>query len=330
VSIVTNLRTRITMYSAATAVLLGVFALLLLIDLTLSSEPRFDAGVTVILFVVAMIAAVGVLFLGDRGGPWPALVLVIAHVIPAVLFLTVLEQPESVVGVVLQMPVLALYLGGFLTPWLARVTQATVLLAFVVTILLDPYHAVEELSGGRNLPSILCFTWLCLEAGVFVQKRFKRETHVDALTGLFNRRGFVDRSETERARADRTGEPICVAMVDLDGFKRLNDTEGHGAGDRTLRELAKQWKAGARQTDVLSRVGGDEFIFLMPNTDVVRAEAILARLNESAVHPWSWGVSEWYSDELVSTAITRADEAMYRQKLGGGERLDLDSDRLSA
>jgi len=304
------------MYSAATAVLLAVFGLLLLIDLIFNADPSFGSGLSVVLIVLAGVAAVVVLFAGDRWGPWPALAMVLAHVVPAILFLTVLRQPAGVTAVILQMPVVSLYLGGFLRPWLARSTQFLVLLVFVVAVVIDPFQVVVEMNGGRNLPSIVCFTWLCLEAGIFVQKRFKQATHIDALTGLLNRRGFVDRSDIERARADRSGETLCVAMIDLDQFKRLNDSSGHASGDRILRDLAKQWKADARQTDALCRIGGDEFVFLMPNTDEAGAAAILTRLRENAVHPWSWGVAEWHPGELVSVAITRADESMYVQKSG--------------
>lgn len=320
--VVSWLRERITMYSAATAVLLGAFALLLLVDVVTGSDPQFGRLGGLALVGVALLGALGFLTLGDRGGPWPALLLASAHIVPALLFLTVLERPLNAVAVILQLPVLALYLGGFLAPWLARTTQLATLLAFTSVIVWDPYHLVDQLGGGRNLPSMVCFTWLCLEAGIFVQKRFKRETHIDQLTGLYNRRGFIDRADAERARADRTGEPLCMALIDLDDFKRVNDTEGHNAGDRILRELSQEWKNAARKSDVIARVGGDEFIVLMPNTPIAGARVFMMRINSTRVHPWSWGLAEWSRGEMLSTVIARADDAMYRNKTGKYRRAE--------
>src|SRR5690606_29785735 len=143
----------------------------------------------------------------------------------------------------------------------------------------------------------------CLEAGIFVQKRFKAETHIDPLTGVYNRRGLVVRGDAERARAERTGKPICVAVADLDAFKDVNDTRGHGEGDRLLKELTGQWKRLVRETDTIARIGGDEFIFLLPETRVDDARLLLQRLNDASIHPWSWGVVEWDPSDLLSIAI---------------------------
>jgi GGDEF domain-containing protein len=303
------------MYSGATAVLLGVFCVLLLLDLLLNRESRIDFVVTFVLAIAIALVAVACLFMGDRLGPVPALVLVLAHAVLAILFLTVLETPQSAVGVMLQMPVLALYLGAFLSPGLARTTQAIVLLAFGATVIWDPYDALGEISEGRNLPNLLLFSWLCLEAGIFVQRRFRKTTHIDELTGLHNRRGLIDRGDAERARADRLRRPLVVAVADLDGFKEINDTLGHATGDRVLRDLVNQWRSRLRESDFVSRVGGDEFVFLLPDTDLEGARRLLDRLTESPVHPWSWGAVEWRSGDLISIAIAGADEEMYHAKM---------------
>lgn len=303
------------MYSVATALLLAVFCVLLLVDGWLNQESRLGFAITSVLALTIAAAAVASLFLGDRAGPLPALLLVFSHAVLAILFLTVLETPLSVVGIMLQMPVLALYTGAFLSPTLARVAQAIVLLSFSVTVLWDPYDALDETANGRNLPNLVLFTWICLEAGIFVQKRFKKTTHIDELTGVYNRRGFIDRGDIERARADRSGRPITIVVIDLDGFKRVNDTLGHTAGDRVLRDLAREWRARLRETNVAARLGGDEFILLLPETDLDGARRVLEELREDPVHPWSWGAAEWNAGELLSIPIAQADEEMYREKI---------------
>ncbi len=302
------------MYSAATAVLLGGFCALWFTEVLRNPDPQFGVTWSLLAAGFLAVAAICLLFLGDRPGPWPALLVVVGHAAPALLYLTVLGTPMNAVSVIIQLPVVALYLGGFTAPLLARVTQAIVLTAITVIIVVDPFEVVHELNGGKSMPSMVIFTWLCLEAGIFVQKRFKQETHVDSLTGLYNRRGFVAHADLERSRADRNGTPLCLVMIDLDGFKRVNDTQGHHMGDRLLRDLAGDWKAAARGSDVLCRVGGDEFIFVLPDTNVAAARMFLTRIGERPRQPWSYGIIEWESSEILAAVILKADEAMYLQK----------------
>jgi len=303
------------MYSAATAALLLAYSVLLVADVLLNPEARFGFAITLILAALAFLASGFCLVMGDRLGPWPAVILVFSNALTIVLFFAFLQKATGAVGNLVQVPVLALYLGAFLKPWLARFSQAAVFVILLMAILWDPLDSLDRLDGGRNGINIVIFAWLCLEAGIFVQKRFRAETRFDELTGVYNRRGLIYRSDLESSRAERSGLPICVAMVDLDDFKALNDTRGHATGDRVLRDLTKQWKLLMREGDVISRVGGDEFIFLMPDTRLEGARRMLTRINEVAVHPWSWGVVEWDTNEIISVAIGHADEEMYQNKL---------------
>lgn len=318
-AILARLRSRATMYSVATAALLGAFCVLLVADILLNSESMFGFLATLALAVASAVGVIICLVAGDRLGPWAALLLVFANALTIVFFFTVLRSPAGAIGVVVQMPVLSLYLGGFLSPWLARTSQSAVLFILVLGAVWDPYDVLEQLNNGRNALSVALFTWLCLEAGIFVQRRFKAETHVDALTGALNRRGLVVRADVERARAERTGQKLCIAVADLDGFKHVNDTHGHVEGDRVLSEVARQWRSLIRETDAIARIGGDEFIFVLPNTDVPGARRLLGRLRAVATHPWSWGVVEWDPKDMLAVAIAGADREMYRKKLAGSD-----------
>ena len=311
--VLANVRERATMYSVATATLCGVFAVLLLADTLLDGGPRLGVPLTIVVMVLSVIGAIGFLLLGDRFGLWPAAVIVAANGVLMVLDFTVLRSPDNTVGSVIQMPVLALYLGIFLKPLAARIIEAAVLMA-VLSAAVIGHVGADVFYGGRNLLKILIFVWLCLEAGIYAQKRFKLETHRDGLTGLLNRQGLIDRAYVERARATRFEHAVSVAMIDLDRFKQVNDTKGHSAGDHVLRDLAMQWKSQLRESDIIARLGGDEFVVVLPETDETTGRKVMERLNKQSTHPWSWGLVEWRPEEKLGLVIARADREMYRDK----------------
>jgi diguanylate cyclase (GGDEF)-like protein len=104
-------------------------------------------------------------------------------------------------------------------------------------------------------------------------------------------------------------------VLDLDGFKEVNDRHGHAAGDRVLQELAASWSETLRGTDVLARFGGDEFTLLLPGVAAEDVGAVIARL---PLHPrvgWSWGATEVDGPESLPTTLARADRLMYDQKV---------------
>ena len=143
----------------------------------------------------------------------------------------------------------------------------------------------------------------------------------DPLTGLYNRRYFREVYASEVQRARRTGQPFSVAMLDLDGFKRFNDTNGHTAGDGVLESFAEVLRTSLRSVDVLARYGGDEFVVLMPATPHANAEIAMARL-ERILGQWrplgapdgihvSIGVSTW---DAFTEPLEQADMRMYEVK----------------
>lgn len=139
----------------------------------------------------------------------------------------------------------------------------------------------------------------------------------DPLTGLANRRGWDEQLERELARARRRDEPLSVALLDLDGFKLFNDTQGHQGGDRLLVHAARAWGTHLREVDVLCRWGGDEFAALLPNCPRDQAGTVIARLVAATPHGQSCsaGVACWDGDETVETLLARVDGALYDSKL---------------
>ena len=155
----------------------------------------------------------------------------------------------------------------------------------------------------------------------------------DQLTGSLNRRGLDDVFERESARADRRNMPLCVAMLDLDNFKRLNDTYGHMAGDAALRHLVKVVRETLRSMDVIARFGGEEFVILLPETTVDAAAAAMVRVqreltrhfflhdNEKMLITFSCGVALRHPHEEQVSLLDRADKAMYQAKSSGKNRV---------
>ena len=161
---------------------------------------------------------------------------------------------------------------------------------------------------------------------------------VDQLTGVLNRRGLDEAMVREISRAKRGGGKLSVALLDIDNFKRLNDTYGHHVGDSALQHLAKIIKETIRPTDVVSRFGGEEFVILLPDTDLNQAVITIQRLqraltkqffmgnNERLLITFSAGVALLRNDEEEATVLHRADQSMYLAKKTGKNRVMTEND----
>ncbi|MBF1165661.1 MAG: GGDEF domain-containing protein, partial [Dechloromonas agitata] len=155
----------------------------------------------------------------------------------------------------------------------------------------------------------------------------------DGLTGLMNRRHFMQAAEMEQQRAQRYRRPVTVAMADLDSFKKLNDTYGHAAGDAVLRAFAEQVRETLRQSDLVCRYGGEEFAFLFPEIGPAETARLAERLRLAcAGHdvPLADGrriratVSIGLADASecpIESALRQADEALYEAKRQGRNRV---------
>jgi diguanylate cyclase (GGDEF)-like protein len=141
----------------------------------------------------------------------------------------------------------------------------------------------------------------------------------DSLTGLPNRRHFQHQLELQLKFAKRRGSPLCLAVVDLDFFKVHNDNLGHLAGDDLLVAVADRWRGCIRDVDQLARVGGDEFMLVLPDCGVEGALHILRRMHDSmpAEQTCSSGVAQWDRSESADELLARADVALYKTKRGG-------------
>jgi diguanylate cyclase (GGDEF)-like protein len=146
--------------------------------------------------------------------------------------------------------------------------------------------------------------------------RLSDQAITDELTGLANRRHWDDQLELALGRCTRTGQPVSIVIVDLDGFKKVNDEHGHAAGDRLLVSVASRWSAALRTSDLLGRIGGDEFAVLLEGADEAGALDVVARLQDALPEGAraSAGTATWDHDEDGPALVARADADMYEHK----------------
>jgi len=146
----------------------------------------------------------------------------------------------------------------------------------------------------------------------------------DDLTQCLNKRAAMEALQREIARARRHGNKLSIMLIDLDNFKNINDTHGHLEGDKVLVDFSRKAKTSLRETDQLTRFGGDEFMAVLPDTGVEQASLVAERLHEAGREgqPIAWsvsiGMSEWLDqDDSVAALLTRADKALYKSKAFG-------------
>src|SRR5579884_127294 len=161
-----------------------------------------------------------------------------------------------------------------------------------------------------------------LEVAV-LHERLREMAATDALTAVANRRFFMERLEAELSRSHRTGHPFSIGLVDLDGFKMVNDKYGHVTGDAVLVRVAQTLRRNTRGYDLVARYGGDEFILLFPETPREKAEKIVRRFRTVTVPigpqdrplTLSWGIASWPLDGKTAEALVgAADARLYAMK----------------
>ncbi|ALV06248.1 GGDEF domain-containing protein [Roseateles depolymerans] len=163
-------------------------------------------------------------------------------------------------------------------------------------------------------------------------RKLSNEVQTDQLTQVANRRGLIATFETERAKLEREPRPLALALLDIDNFKKLNDSLGHAAGDEALKSLAARVSSMLRPGDKVGRWGGEEFVLILPEAPLEEAQAVLLRLQRSLsaslfMHEgrdvfvtFSAGVTLYRQGETLEHALDRADEALYEAKRTGKNR----------
>jgi diguanylate cyclase len=187
----------------------------------------------------------------------------------------------------------------------------------------------QRLHEGRERASELEAQVRMLETEL---RRLSEEVSTDVLTEVANRRGLMQAFDVETARLDRQGGELAIGLLDIDNFKKLNDTLGHSVGDMALKTLAGHVQKQLRAVDIVARFGGEEFVVLLPGVPVDEAQVTLTRLQRTLsaslfMHDgrevfvtFSAGVTRFRPGEPLESALERADEALYEAKRTGKNR----------
>lgn len=305
-----------TLYSLATGALAVAFGAANLIGLILDSTTLVTAVASAAGALFSAVVFLLVLRKGRKLHLSVGFILVLVHLAIGVLNVWIGLNRHNVFLSLQEVPIFALFIAGFYRPFIARAFTAFMLAAMGGAMLFGDLGGswTSASVGPANMLSTIIFATICCEAGVVIQAWFDEKTSVDSLTGALNRAGFMEAARAEVRRAERTGTPTSMALIDIDAFKSVNDTRGHHAGDVLLQELVAQWTTLTRSNDLVGRLGGDEFILLFPNTPATTAEVVVKRLRARSSHPWSWGITEVRGDEAFTDVVQRADEAMYRSR----------------
>lgn len=276
-------------------------------------------------------------------------------------------QPEELPGLIFvdTLTGLAPQYSTLTQPWVGKFSVANHQLIFagredVASIAMIPLMHKDMLIGSLNFGSAdparftakhatHFFSHLGVIASFALENavnraRLRRSGFTDALTGWYNRRYLQVRMEEELARARRDGSNVVCLMIDIDHFKRINDSYGHGAGDDVLCEIAQRIDSEVRASDVAARYGGEEFVVVMPNTDVnsgvllaerirkaISAAPIELRYEGSVTVTASVGIASVLPEQtdrdlktLGESLIARADVALYAAKAAGRDQVAVD------
>jgi diguanylate cyclase (GGDEF)-like protein len=285
----------------------GIVGLAAVVSPISSSQPT---GLIAVLGVLAFLLGCGIWLFGDRIPMWGFPLLAAVGALTTSALVARAGTHGGVMITAFSYPWIAIYAAHFFP------RRVVVALALLITVGFSAALLIDGLAdAGLYWVVVIATTWsICIVLGE-LSENLRRRADTDPLTGLLNRSGFLAAAEREHAIAQRTGNPLTLAVLDLDGFKQINDLHGHGVGDRLLVDLGRSWQQRLRAGDILARHGGDEFVLLLPSTSVDEAEAVIERMrDESLPVNWSIGVCAWLAQESLDRCLARADERLYGVK----------------
>lgn len=276
----------------------------------------------------------------ERGGEGFDQVLHILNAIVLSLVALAVFQMDITPVIAVYFPVLLLLMTAYTIGARQAVLWGVPSIVLVIMTTLGPAPEPREISDEATLVVRVGVLGSVLIFGVFTRRAHDRQSreldrlaNTDALTGLANRMAFERDLAAALGRADRSGVTGALVFVDIDGMKAVNDTYGHGVGDRFLCEIGDRIDMVTRSIDTPARLGGDEFVILLPEVNpATGSDAFTTKLMANLSHPWRWasldiqpaasiGVTTFGSGESADEVLRRADHAMYEAKNAGGARV---------
>lgn len=299
---------RSSAFARVTALAAAVIAATGIADL-ITGSVNLSLPWTCLVIVLSLVVATMPLVLGTRFPP--AVGLGACWIFSLVTALQVAEATTPIMAVnnLVLYPMVSCYLGWFFRPAVARVTVSGQFLFSGFSLVTTDHRDVFTTWSNLALAS-----FFCLEAALYLRARLDRQIQTDPLTCALNRTGLATQLARELSRATRKRTPLTVVAIDLDDFKAINDRHGHAVGDRTLVSVVSQLQGSLRAHDAIARVGGDEFVVLLPDTCESDAADIMRRLQTSSETCWTFGLATARPSDTQETLTRRADDDLYRHK----------------
>lgn len=303
--------------SGGVAALLGFIALL---ALTWVASARSDGGVPALDLWVAGLAVTAALIgwaLRKIPSTRPSMALAWVCTLLLSVLVTTRTTPEGRVTFAVFFVVLGVLLAGILSGVLLAIH--VVVLAMVMIFALDAKPHLLTVEVGLSLTAAMVVLVTLVHLVVRRHDTLVRELRDaalrDPLTGALNRRGAALEASAVHAVAERLAvRQSTVVAFDIDSFKAYNDSHGHAVGDQLLVALVRSWRTKLRASDILARMGGDEFAAVLVGADLAQSVRVIDRLADHTPTPWSFGMVEWHPGETFDHALDRADRELYARK----------------
>ena len=301
-------RGRLSSLAAVTAVVYGVASGGLLLSATFHTAGKNPPWLLASLGVLGLTFVAVALVRGRRLSRGEATVMLAVQVV-AIVCLSVSSRLDlGAFSNGIALPLIGIYAAWFLSRTATAMVFAGAV-AWAAVMLLRADSTLASISLMVGIEAIIA-----TEVVWRLRVRITRLTSTDALTGVLNRRAIEAEGRRLVRLAGRRGHPLSVALIDLDDLRSVNNTRGHRAGDDLLVEASRQWHRELTGGEVVGRVGGDEFVMLLPGVGLDRAEHRCADLRRRASVRWTVGVTDLRPGESFAQMLERADRAMYERK----------------
>lgn len=297
--------------SLASSIFYAAGSLIAVLSVTLFYRPGNPLNaVNIATALTSLLVALAFLLGGRRTRPAVAIAVLCLAAVLMLAFCTQSVDPLRFLNTGLLFYTFIIYLVWFGSIWLARVFSVLWLVVYWVIAVLKFGDDMSPLLVTLTITSVVLGELL----GLF-RRRLETSSLTDALCGVWNQRGLQRLLPDAIRSAGRSGDSLTLLFLDLDDFKAVNDTLGHAEGDRVLRALAVEVEHFSRPGDTLARIGGDEFVLVMPGVDAEQAETVAQRLQlEVTAAVWSYGAAEWVRGESADDLLGRADALMLQRK----------------